>query len=293
MPVGAHLHSVEIVHLPPSRRECRRRRGRRAAARRRRCCAARSRRASRASVRGEGDDSQMTHLGDPTKGDAARAAIGEHVRVLRREGGFAAAAGALRPPGARARRGVVQAGAAPGAGTLPQLALIQLDDALRDAQTAAQVLVVDKRRRRPSARRRRRGGRARRGARRSGLEAQVAAKNAEAAPKPTAAELRWRRARDGSRRTGGGSAQEPAEEKMGRSGLGRAAKAVEEAPAPAAAPPPTKSPARQPSLSMLVPPGVSAPPGGRSLAQRPAAELGGTEKQWDREELKATDDMST
>ena len=81
---------------------------------------------------------------------------------------------------------------------------------------------------------------------------------------------------------------------MGRSGIfGRAAKAVEEAPAPAAAPPPTKSPARRPSLSMMVPPGVSAPPGGRSLAQRlrrpSSASL---EKQWDREELKATDDMS-
>ena len=52
MPVGAHLHSVEIVHalqssgVPPTADG--------AAARRRRCCrAARSRRASRASVRGE------------------------------------------------------------------------------------------------------------------------------------------------------------------------------------------------------------------------------------------------
>ena len=86
----------------------------------------------------------------------------------------------------------------------------------------------------------------------------------------------------------------PPKKKMGRSGIfGRAAKAVEEAPAPAAAPPPTKSPARRPSLSMMVPTGVSAPPGGRSLAQRlrrpSSASL---EKQWDREELKATDDMS-
>ena len=44
---------------------------------------------------------------------------------------------------------------------------------------------------------------------------------------------------------------------------------------------------------MMAPPGVSAPPGGRSLAQRlrrPSSAA--LEKQWDREELKATDDMS-
>ena len=173
---------------------------------------------------------EMTHLGDPTKGDAARATIGEHVRVLRRERLQLLQLGAAP---ARRARGAASSrqGGAQGAARC-RSSLIELDDALRDAQTAAQVLVVDKREaeaERAAQAAAAAEAQARRAAERAELEAQVAAKNAEAAPKPTAAEIAV------AKRLGMG-ADAPAEEapksppkkKMGRSGIfGRAAKAVE------------------------------------------------------------------
>ena len=243
MPVGAHLHSVEIVHalqssgVPPTARTAAPPPAAGGAAARRDLAAPRAR-----PCAARGDDSRD---GPPRRSYEGRRRPRHHRRT--RPGAAprtasAAPAGRAAPARrARAARRRSGRGGAQGAGHAAA-ARAHMHDALRDAQTAAQVLVVDKREAEAerAAQAAAAATQARRAAERAELEAQVAAKNAETAPKPTAAELAVAKAGSGwepmpKRRRRRRRARR--RRKMGRSGIfGRAAKAVEEAPAPAAAP---------------------------------------------------------